>query len=347
MIALSKSGETYTVKTLKTKLKEHYKDYIYFAELDGKPDIVSFADTNKYIISSKWYEERKESIDDEAIRIIKMAAKLIRADIRDSQYDASIYPSTDTINDVGKGKEWLPARLQCFLEEIIPSEVKQVSIGQCIVRAAMPRSSVPPLLFGLAVEMDHIFGSKWLINELFRLGYSISYNVTRCKQSVVEMETTNDILPNLVPGSFIQWVGDNIDHNINTIDGKDTFHGMGVIAVSTPTYGDVMHIRNSPSTVVKRKNIVKAKSLVMKEGIPIKTYIFPSKSALSNEVLIPYLELQYPYTLPKELNIELLWHSTGAFGNEEVNRSNWSGYMQHVTTGCPSFEITRTLSANN
>ena len=120
--------------------------------------------------------------------------------------------------------------------------------------------------------MDHIFGSKWLINELFRLGYSYD-DVTRYKQSVVEMETTNDILPNLVPGSFIQWVGDNIDHNINTIDGKDTFCGMGVIALSTPTYGDVMQIRNSPSTVVKRKNIVKAKSLVMKEGIPIKTYI--------------------------------------------------------------------------
>ena len=28
--------------------------------------------------------------------------------------------------------------------------------------------------------------------------------------------------------------GDNLDHNILTIDGKDTFHGIGIIAVLTP-----------------------------------------------------------------------------------------------------------------
>ena len=97
---------------------------------------------------------------------------------------------------------------------------------------------------------------------------------------------------------------------------------MGVIAISTPPYGKVMHI-NCSSAVVKRKKIVKANSLVINKEIPIKTYIFPSKPALSNEVLLrPYLELQYPYTLPKELKIDLLWHSAGAFGNEEVKRTS-------------------------
>ena len=100
----------------------------------------------------------------------------------------------------------------------------------------------------------------------FGWGVQISYDdVTRYKQSVVEMETPNDVLSNLAPGSFIHWVGDNIDHNINTIDGKETFHGMGVIAVSTPAYGEVMH-RNCSSAVVKRKRIVKAKSLVINMG---------------------------------------------------------------------------------
>ena len=88
----------------------------------------------------------------------------------------------------------------------------------------------------------------------------------------------------------------------------ETFHDMGVIAVSTPAYGEVMH-SNSSSAVVKRKKIVKAKSLVINKRIPIKTYI---SCALSNEVLLrPYLELQYPYTLPIELKMDLLWHSAG------------------------------------
>ena len=53
MVELSRNGETYSVKTLKTKLKEHYKDCIYFTEIDGKPNIVCFSDTNNYIIYSK------------------------------------------------------------------------------------------------------------------------------------------------------------------------------------------------------------------------------------------------------------------------------------------------------
>ena len=28
-----------------------------------------------------------------------------------------------------------------------------------------------PIPFGLGVELDHVFGSKWLIEELFRLGF--------------------------------------------------------------------------------------------------------------------------------------------------------------------------------
>ena len=32
----------------------------------------------------------------------------------------------------------------------------------------------------------------------------------------------------------VLFVADNVDHNIITIDGKGTFHGMGVIASGTP-----------------------------------------------------------------------------------------------------------------
>ena len=40
-------------------------------------------------------------------------------------------------------------------------------------------------------------------------------------------------MPN-VEGSFIQYVADNVDHNVCTIDGHGTFHGMGMIAAITP-----------------------------------------------------------------------------------------------------------------
>ena len=30
------------------------------------------------------------------------------------------------------------------------------------------------------------------------------------------------------PGMFIQYIADNVDHNVITLDGSGTFHGMGI-----------------------------------------------------------------------------------------------------------------------
>ena len=35
------------------------------------------------------------------------------------------------------------------------------------------------------------------------------------------------------PSKFTQWVGENIDHNLAMLDGKSTFHGMGIISIAS------------------------------------------------------------------------------------------------------------------
>ena len=96
-----------------------------------------------------------------------------------------------------------------------------VSIRQCIVSAAKPRSSLPPVLFGLGVEVDKEFGSRWIIEELYRLGFSVFYDeVKRFKQSVVLDEKVDDFITTSFPGQFTQWVGDNVDHNVASLDGR-------------------------------------------------------------------------------------------------------------------------------
>ena len=35
-------------------------------------------------------------------------------------------------------------------------------------------------------------------------------------------------------GQFLQFIGDNIDHNTQTLDGLNTYHGMGMIKAVTP-----------------------------------------------------------------------------------------------------------------
>ena len=76
--------------------------------------------------------------------------------------------------------------LLIFMEGLIKNPLKQESIGQAIVTAARPRSSLSPILFGTAVEMNHMFGSKWLLGELSSLGFSKTFDeVTRYKQSAL------------------------------------------------------------------------------------------------------------------------------------------------------------------
>ena len=117
------------------------------------------------------------------------------------------------------------------MELLIPSKLKQASIGQCILKAMKPNSAIPPLQFGLVVDVSMAMGSKWLNNELSRLGFALSYDeVLRFKQAVL-LDKKKQI-QNQTEGGFTQWVADNVDHNLNTLDGKGTFHGMGIISSS-------------------------------------------------------------------------------------------------------------------
>lgn len=139
----------------------------------------------------------------------------------------SFYQASDQI----KGK-WTPDNLRYFLEAFTKYNVKQESIGQYIVKAALPKNISPPLLFGLEVELDHLFGWKWLIDEMFRFDFSVSNGEVMCyKQAVMMMHSLDDPICWL-QGSLTLFNATNIDHNTATIDIHDTFHGMHIIASS-------------------------------------------------------------------------------------------------------------------
>ena len=105
---------------------------------------------------------------------MRSAAKIIFGEIKSKNYDTDVYPSTDDIRNLERGKDWLRRTLKIFLQTLIKSEIKQVSIGQCIVKATRSRSCIPSLQLGLGVELDHVLGSKWLITKLSRLGFCLS-----------------------------------------------------------------------------------------------------------------------------------------------------------------------------
>ena len=107
----------------KQKLHEYYEDFIFFAEVEGCGNVLCFKDMASYIINDKWHSERKENIEEEEERIVRAAAKIIRAEIRENIYDAKSYPTNEDIANVNQGKKWIPHYLQTFLGIIIQSEL--------------------------------------------------------------------------------------------------------------------------------------------------------------------------------------------------------------------------------
>lgn len=77
------------------------------------------------------------------------------------------------------------------------------------------------------------FGSKKIINICNSLGFCASYK----EAQLYEASSTFAAPVQIKPGTFVQFVHDNADFNINTIDGRGTFHYLGSIQIVTPKDG--------------------------------------------------------------------------------------------------------------
>ena len=94
---------------------------------------------------------------------------LIKTDIREQIYTNEYCPSKDDI----AAKTWISNNLQKLLRVLIQSEVKVQSIGKAIIKSST-KTALTTILFGLGVELDDVFGSKWLLDHLARLGFSVT-----------------------------------------------------------------------------------------------------------------------------------------------------------------------------
>ena len=86
------------------------------------------------------------------------------------------------------------------------------------------------ILFTFALELDYVFTSRGLSNQVHKLGFCESYEeVLKFKQAFVTNESIDDLPEN--DEGFTTFVVNNVDHYTATLDGLGTFHGIGVIAV--------------------------------------------------------------------------------------------------------------------
>ena len=86
----------YSPLMMKKKLQEKYREEISFVSRNVKSDIIILSNINS-TLTEAWYNKRKVSKADEAERIIKTAAKLIKNTIKNHTHETDFYP---TIGDI-------------------------------------------------------------------------------------------------------------------------------------------------------------------------------------------------------------------------------------------------------
>ena len=73
-------------------------------------------------------------------------------------------------------EDWLPDHSRIFVETLVKDPSHQVSLRQALAHSVRSRSTIRPILFGLLVQLDHVFGSKWVLNEFDQLGLSMRHS---------------------------------------------------------------------------------------------------------------------------------------------------------------------------
>ena len=162
-----------------------------------------------------------------------------------------------------------------------------------------------------------------MITHLSRLGFSVSYQQVRSyKKAVTECRSLTPIIPR---GSFVQWTADNVDHNCRTLDGKNTFHGMGIVASVTPHLID-------QGVAIERTTLTKnLKEITSSKNIPIIEYIGKALHPTPLKFK-PRSSVREAASLKKDTysDLDFAWISnwiappTGPLG------CNWAGYMQRT-----------------
>ena len=187
-------------------LEDQTDRYLYsVVELRAKLLEMGYSDDEVYIVATM----KNVTLFTASHRVVKAAAKLIRAEIREKEYNTEQYPTPQDISDPVAAKKYVQKLLLSFLQELVRCDIKQIAIANAVLQAARPRSVISPVPLGVGVQMDHAYGSAWLVNELARLGFSVSSDkVCRFKQSVMHQEQSQVSVMACYPGRFTQWIGD-------------------------------------------------------------------------------------------------------------------------------------------
>lgn len=138
--------------------------------------------------------------------------------------------------------------------------------------------------------------------------------------------------PQLNEGVFLQFVFDNADINVRTLDGHNTFHAMGGIMCVSPPKKIVLP-QSLPRKFVLEKDFKFSTT-------PITSYLKPNAIGLKSK-LVSSIEIGEPANLRRYQQIDTIYASNLFFNNRLCS---WNGFMlyQHNDTNT-GFLMTKVL----
>ena len=166
----------------------------------------------------------------------------------------------------------------------------------------------------LGVQLHSQYASYNLIESLHAMGLCCSFKTARKYEKSATITFGTDVPEG--DKSFIQYIADNVDQNICTIDGNGTFNGMGIIAAVTPK---VKFSKVIPKRTVSSQEITDLASI----------NIIYQKNPVIRDSMIYTLHEKSEDEFTRG-NLDLLWRCSVLFGKPVPS---WAGVMQMFHRG--------------
>ncbi len=157
-----------------------------------------------------------------------------------------------------------------------------------------------------------------MVDTLHSLGFCCSYSEVRKFRYCATISNSQEKEQSTTTNTVTKYVADNVDHNLCTLDGKGTFHGMGMISIqSLSKNGNEKRIARVNATIEDVKKV---------GTVNIIQYSDDAEENMS----IKYTKLVASTIHDMFHKLDLLWTLSWPSVSD---RPSWFGFMQKVTSG--------------
>jgi uncharacterized membrane protein YciS (DUF1049 family) len=200
------------------------------------------------------------------------------------------YPSSNNI--LLDDESVIPALLKMFLDCLIND--KLTSQPFTVYCSGLETEDL--LIIHTVFSWSHLGSS-----ELLRLGFCISYDeLTRFKQSVMHNSCAVPIHGSNAEPTFVQFVADNVYHNVRTLDEMGTLFAMGIILACV---FPVRQFANVSRKISHSQKQLKTSEIFKEDTMSIVTYSKNPGYALVTLTLVDYAFMLKPIALLAAVNI--------------------------------------------